>query len=274
MIDMKINQMSYYQRKCLLNTTQGNTTSKNMVEMQKHFGNDLEVDVKISESGINLLREKLGEFERGSDYINDKEVKTLNTNEIAWEHYTEMRNLSSLKLKDGNYNLEDVMKSMMDTYESLYNKIVKVHENGDRQVSYKLTGKRSLTLEEDLAGLDEAFNMRLADLEGYITCQQTNKAFEHPDSSWYFRRNNMQTKAMEPKDYNYLDKEYRNTAVSLMEQAHNDFLELFNNQNYKKGASIGVISDILNKNEDFMEKTQKLFDSSGIHVGRKSQFFH
>ena len=132
---MKINQMSYYQRKCLLNTTQGNTTSKNMVEMQKHFGNDLEVDVKISESGINLLREKLGEFECGSDYINDKEVKTLNTNEIAWEHYTEMRNLSSLKLKDGNYNLEDVMKSMMDTYESLYNKIVKMHENGDRQVS-------------------------------------------------------------------------------------------------------------------------------------------
>lgn len=256
---MKIHQMSYYQGTCLLNTTQGNTTSKNMEEMQKHFGNDLEVDIEISESGINLLREKLGEFESGSDYTNAREVKIQNTNEIAWEHYTEMRDLSSLKLKDGNYNLEDVMKSMMDTYETLYNKIVKVHENGDRQVSYELTGKRLLTLEEDLAGLDEAFNMRLANLEGYITCRQTNKAFEHPDSSWYFRRNNMQTKAMEPDDYNYLDKEYRNTAVSMMKQARNDFLKLFNNQNYKKGVAIGVISDILNKNEDFMKKTQKLF---------------
>ena len=29
-------------------------------------------------------------------------------------------------------------------------------------------------------------------LEGYITCQQTNKAFENAGSSWYFRRNSPQ----------------------------------------------------------------------------------
>ena len=75
------------------------------------------------------------------------------------------------------------MKSIMDTYEARYNEIVKEHENGDREVSYELTGKRSLTLEEDLAGLDAAFKMRLANLEGYFACQQTNKAFENPDSS-------------------------------------------------------------------------------------------
>lgn len=46
---MKIHQMSYYQGTCLLNTTQENTTSKNMVEVQKHFGNDLGVDIEISE---------------------------------------------------------------------------------------------------------------------------------------------------------------------------------------------------------------------------------
>ena len=103
-----------------------------------------------------------------------------------------MRDISSLTLKDGNYNVEDVMKSIMDTYETRYNEIVKEHENGDREVSYELTGKRSLTLDEDLAGLDEAFKMRLANLEGYIICQQTNKAFENADSSWYFRRNSPQ----------------------------------------------------------------------------------
>ena len=90
-----------------------------------------------------------------------------------------MRDISSLTLKDRNYNVEDVMKSIMDTYETRYNEIVKEHENGDREVSYELTGKKSLTLDEDLAGLDEAFKMRLANLEGYITCQQTNKAFEN-----------------------------------------------------------------------------------------------
>ncbi len=45
------------------------------------------------------------------------------------------------------------------------------------------TGKRPLPPEEDLAGPDEAFKMRPANPEGYITCQQTNRAFENPDSS-------------------------------------------------------------------------------------------
>lgn len=104
-----------------------------------------------------------------------------------------MREISSQTLKDGNYNVEDVMKSIIDTYETRYSEIIKEHENGDREVSYELTGKRSLTLDEDLAGLDEAFKMRLANLEGYITCQQTNRAFANPDSSWILE----QTKEIE-----------------------------------------------------------------------------
>ena len=73
------------------------------------------------------------------------------------------------------------MKSILDTYEARYNEIVKEHENGEREVSYELTGKRSLTLEEDLAGLDEAFQIRLANLEGFIACQQT-KEMRNSDS--------------------------------------------------------------------------------------------
>ena len=136
-------------------------------------------NLSISDAGRNMLREMASKFEPDSDYTNVRELTIQNTNEVAWEHYTAMRDISSLTLKDGNYNVEDVMKSIMDTYETRYNEIVKEHENGDREVSYELTGKRSLTLDEDLAGLDEAFKMRLANLEGYITCQQTNKAFEH-----------------------------------------------------------------------------------------------
>lgn len=52
------------------------------------------------------------------------------TNEFEWEHYTAMREYSSLSLKDGNYNLEDVMKSMMDAYQTRYNQIVKEHDAG------------------------------------------------------------------------------------------------------------------------------------------------
>ena len=150
------------------------------------------INFSLSDEGRYMLREMVNKLEPESDDIHVGELTIQNTNEVAWEHYVAMRSVSSLTLKNGNYNAEEVKKSIMDTYEARYHEIVKAHENGDREVSYELTGKRSLTLAEDLAGLDEAYKMRLANLEGYIACQQTNKAFENPDSSWYLYRNNSQ----------------------------------------------------------------------------------
>ena len=150
------------------------------------------IHFSVSDDGRKTMREMVSKFDSDSDDIHAREVTIQNTNEVAWEHYTAMRSISSQTLKDGNYNVEDVMKSIMDTYEIRYNEIVKEHENGDREVSYELTGKRSLILNEDLAGLEEAYKMRMTNLKGYIACQQTNKAFENPDSSWYFHRNNSQ----------------------------------------------------------------------------------
>ena len=150
--------------------------------------------------------------------------------------------LMSLTIKDGNYNVEDVMKSIMDTYEARYNEIVKEHENGDREVSYELTGKRSLTLDEDLAGLDEAFKMRLANLEGYIACQQTNRAFENSDSSWYFNRNSSQNEGKTQDRIQLFDTEYRDSALSIMEQTREKFLAAFKSFGYKKGAAIGILA--------------------------------
>lgn len=149
------------------------------------------INFSVSDEGRTMLREMAGKLELESDDIHVREMTIQNTNEVAWEHYTAMRSISSLTLKDGNYNAEDVMKSIMDTYETRYHEIVKAHENGDREVYYELTGKSSLTLAEDLAGLEEAYKMRLANLKGYIACQQTNKAFANPDSAWYFHRNGL-----------------------------------------------------------------------------------
>ena len=200
------------------------------------------VDLSISDEGRNMLRKMVSKLESESDDTNIRELTIQNTNEVAWEHYTAMRDISSLTLKDGNYNVEDVMKSIMDAYETRYNEIVKEHENGDRNVSYELTGKRSLTLDEDLAGLDEAFKMCLANLEGYITCQQTNKAFENPDSSWYFRRNGFQNERKIKDKTQIFDTEYQDFAVSIMEQVREKFLTAFKSADYKKGAAIGILS--------------------------------
>lgn len=170
-----------------------------------------------------------------------------------------MRGISGQALKDGNYNVEDVMKSIMDTYEARYNEIVKEHENGEREVSYGLTGKRSLTLEEDLAGLDEAFKMRLANLEGYIACQQTNRAFENPDSSWFFSRNGSQNEGRTQDRIPLFDTEYRDSAVLIMKQTREKFLAAFKSFGYKKGIAIGILADVLNENTSFVANTRKLF---------------
>ncbi len=61
--------------------------------------------------------------------------------------------------------------------------------------------------------------MRLANLAGYITCQQTNKAFENPNSSWYFHRNASQNEGKTQDKTRLFDTEYRETATSIMEHA-------------------------------------------------------
>ena len=217
------------------------------------------VNLSISDEGRNMLREMVNKFETDSDYVKAREMKIQNTNEVAWEHYTAMRGISSQTLKDGNYNVEDVMKSIMDTYEARYNEIVKEHENGDREVSYELTGNRSLTLDEDLAGLDEAFKMRLANLEGYIACQQTNRAFENPDSSWYFNRNSYQNEGITQDRIPLFDTEYRDLAVSIMEQTREKFLAAFKSFGYKKGTVLDIFANVLNENTSFVANMRKLF---------------
>ena len=152
-------------------------------------------NVEISNEGRRALREKLREVKPKVEEPIGYELTIQDTNEVEWEHYTSMREYSGLTLKDGKYNLEDVMKSMMDAYETRYNYIVKEHENGERRISYDLTGENSLTLDEDLAGLDRAYNKRLANLAGYIVCQQTN------DGSKFFQTTNMKKNTAEQKEY-------------------------------------------------------------------------
>lgn len=71
------------------------------------------------------MREKLREVKPKVEEPIGYELTIQDTNEVEWEHYTSMREYSGLTLKDGKYNLEDVMKSMMDAYETRYNYIVK-----------------------------------------------------------------------------------------------------------------------------------------------------
>lgn len=235
-------------------------TDKNAVMQEKGIHSDIKIDnVEISNEGRRALREKLREVKPKVEEPIGYELTIQDTNEVEWEHYTSMREYSGLTLKDGKYNLEDVMKSMMDVYETRYNYIVKEHENGERRISYDLTGENSLTLDEDLAGLDRAYNKRLANLAGYIVCQQTN------DGSKFFQTTNVKKNTAE-------QKEYIDTAVSMMEKAQKRFLEMREEPKYTAGIAKSVIGDIMSSDKNFMETTQRLFAKTIYHNAKKNIF--
>lgn len=249
--DMKIFQTPSYDRFCLFEMERKSKDFRGMDDNVAYKNKQID-NVEISNEGRRALREKLREVKPKVEEPIGYELTIQDTNEVEWEHYISMREYSGLTLKDGKYNLEDVMKSMMDAYETRYNYIVKEHENGERQVSYDLTGENSLTLDEDLAGLDRAYNKRLANLAGYIVCQQTN------DGSKFFQTTNVKKNTAE-------QKEYIDTAVSMMEKAQKRFLEMREEPKYTAGIAKSVIGDIMSSDKNFMETTQRLFAKTIYH---------
>ena len=256
--DMKIFQTPSYDRFCLFEMERKSKDFRGMDDNVAYKNKQID-NVEISNEGRRALREKLREVKPKVEEPIGYELTIQDTNEVEWEHYTSMREYSGLTLKDGKYNLEDVMKSMMDAYETRYNYIVKEHENGERQVSYNLTGENSLTLDEDLAGLDRAYNKRLANLAGYIVCQQTN------DGSKFFQTTNVKKNTAE-------QKEYIDTAVSMMEKAQKRFLEMREEPKYTAGIAKSVIGDIMSSDKNFMETTQRLFAKTIYHNAKKNIF--
>ena len=249
--DMKIFQTPSYDRFCLFEMERKSKDFRGMDDNVAYKNKQID-NVEISNEGRRALREKLREVKPKVEEPIGYELTIQDTNEVEWEHYISMREYSGLTLKDGKYNLEDVMKSMMDAYETRYNYIVKEHETGERQVSYNLTGENSLTLDEDLAGLDRAYNKRLANLAGYIVCQQTN------DGSKFFQTTNVKKNTAE-------QKEYIDTAVSMMEKAQKRFLEMREEPKYTAGIAKSVIWDIMSNDNNFMETTQRLFAKTIYH---------
>lgn len=191
-----VDTLTYDRNSNLLYKEQKSVNLKSMNEVLKNRSGRA-VNVEISEEGMTAFREKVQEMnpKNAARNIYDELITPEDTNEIEMEHFFAMREYGGLTLKDGEYNLEDVMKTTMETYETRYNEIVKAHENGDRAVNYDLTGKSSLTLEQDLAGLDRAYRRQLAGIAGYITCQQTN------DGAKFFGSVNRKADAAEREEY-------------------------------------------------------------------------
>ncbi len=73
-----------------------------------------------------MLAKWQSKFEPDSDYTNVRELTIQKYKmRLLGNTIPQCGILAALTLKDGNYNVEDVMKSIMDTYETRYNEIVK-----------------------------------------------------------------------------------------------------------------------------------------------------
>lgn len=228
---MKIFREPSYDRFNLFDTERKTSGFKGMGEAVNARAGQA-VDVTISDEGMKAYRDNLKEIKPESEEPVGYELTLEDTNELEWEHYTSMMEYSCNDLKDGNYNLEDVMKSMMDAYEARYNEIVKEHENGDRHVSYELTGESTVTLEEDLAGLDRAYNRRLANLRGYITCQQTT------DGKAFFGSRGVNPDVKERT-------ENSDDALAIMEKARARFLEKRKEPDYTSGIAKTIVLNFM-----------------------------
>lgn len=263
---MKIQPTSFYERINLLDAEEKQTVLKNMKDVRKHLFMTDAIDVEISDEGFNALRERVNELQPRADYTDPREMKRVETNEVEFDYYMTMRQMS---MKGGYATAEDAMKSIMESYETLYNQIVDAHKDGDRLVSYEIMGDKTLTLEEDLAELDKAFKRQVGDLEGLIVCTQTRSIL------WLAHKNSPQS-PQNPQGkvkrydgwYHYSEKEYKDVAVAMMKLAHENFLALLNSKSCQKGDGKRIISDIINENADFMADTQKLFSNTNMRKGR------
>ena len=204
------------------------------------------VNFSISEEGLKALRERVNELQPKPDDIDFDKLHPVETNEFEFDYYMRMRQMMGSTLgKRENYDAEDVMKSIMEAYETLYNEIVDAHKDGDRLVSYEIMGDKILTFEEDLETLDKAFKRNVEDIAGLVTRTQTRSI------TWLQHRSSIQTMQS--------GKEYCDMAFSMMRLARENFLALCDGKNSQEGVAKGIISDIINENAVFMEMTKELF---------------
>jgi hypothetical protein len=212
-----------------------NSAEQGKKHLSKEQPTSQDIDLKISDEGLAALRHSIQMLIPENGTTETFLLTAENTNEIEFEHYSKMLDLSQnayeqiRKNENRDPNINDIMKSIMDIYETLYNEIVDAHEYGDRNVDYSITGKQSISLKQDLDGLDKAFNRRLANLEGYITSQQTNKLFAQSDIyylDYQNRKNNNQANQNNSK-YDRVETTYQDLVKSIMINARNTFLQRF-----------------------------------------------
>ncbi|MBR1391176.1 MAG: hypothetical protein IJ567_07020 [Lachnospiraceae bacterium] len=230
---------------------------KNSVMLQ-----NMDVDIKISDEGRDKLNSEA--LRKEKEFVEDKLFTTDNTNEVFFEHYSNLVKIASEKLqeiaKERKYDAEDVMRETIDAYENYFHEIMEQHKDGSRSVTYDIAGKSDVTLEEDLQGLNEAFEERVDALGVFIGIEQLNKKFANPDAAWWFERMGVKysKQRQEPVVYDEeRENEYLSNALEIMKKTQEIFLETYNNSGYKKGMASQALMEVMSRYDNFQNYSKK-----------------
>lgn len=259
-----------------------------LVNPQAGLKKEESVEVSISEEGFFALRKTLEQSGLGNEpYTNildqfEKELdeavvkdgsKEMQVIRDLWNELREAGNqeLEKRNANGTNLNVQDWMVSAISAYETVYNRLVEKHKEGDRWLSYDETGLKCMNLKEDLAALDEAYKLYTGQIGAFAGIQQTNKHMEqkyHREYKYFYqqmrkRRGDEITISgnsnYQDDGYNYIDKDYNKTLKSIMEKGVERFLKVVNTSKYTQGMATGIMIGLINDNQDFVEKTKKLF---------------
>lgn len=263
---MKILEIARQQNTQAVSRAANNAGAEQAASKPQLVRENLAAEVTISEEGQAAWKEaeekkRLGSFGVMAGMEEASKLPKIESNEVYWEHLMELGEaMEEVKWKynqSGGEGADAFMKTVMDAYEIVYRKILEEHKDGNRDVSYELSGDRSLTLEEDLAGLDEAYDLWVGYVDAYINMAQRMKDWRPTGVSGGSAEGaeGVYEKKYTGDEYN----EYRHNAVSMMRQGRKDFLELFRTMNETEGIAVGVLSNLMNKNAGFWAKTHELW---------------
>lgn len=286
---MEIQKPEYKPNTYIFDTVKTSVSKEErLVKSQVDLKNEEAVEVSISEEGYLALREALEQsdlgsapyadtsdrFEKGLEEAVVKDgSKEMQVIRDLWSELREVggQELEKRNANGANLNVEDWMVSAMSAYETVYNRLVEKHKEGDRWLSYGELGVKCMNLKEDLAALDEAYKLYTGQIEAFVGIQQTNK---HAEQKYYreYKYLDQQirkhrgdeitisgTSDYQDDGYNYIDKDYNKTLKSIMKEGMDRFLKAVNTSKYTQGVATGIMIGLINDNQDFVERTKKLF---------------
>ena len=163
-----------FDREAYFRNVWNNKDSTSNMPKEKMTVPDAAATLEISDEAMRKIQS--GEYRKEYKEEVICRYNPFETNELEDDLYFSMRKRSGelLKDKERKYNAKDLMKAMTDAYSQEFDRIMKDHENGDRRVSYDISGEWDITLDEELEKLDEAFKRRLKELDVFTGIKQLN----------------------------------------------------------------------------------------------------